>query len=107
MITQAEFRERLTEAILEVLAELSETQRNIFVWNHYDSYRPKQIAEILSCSPSEVEAALDATNRILYQRTRSLLKEDPWLHAGIDPFRGVTPQQANSLNVTLAAELSR
>ncbi len=30
---QSEFRERVTGAILEMLADLAETQRNIFVWN--------------------------------------------------------------------------
>jgi hypothetical protein len=72
---QSEFRERVTGAILEMLADLPETQRNIFVWNHYQGYQPKQIAEIIGCSPSEVEATLDALNSILYQRTHSLLVE--------------------------------
>jgi hypothetical protein len=62
---QSEFRERVTEAILEVLADLPETQRNIFVWNHYRGF-------------------LDAINSILYRRTRSLLKEDAVLDSEID-----------------------
>jgi DNA-directed RNA polymerase specialized sigma24 family protein len=70
---ESELREKATVAILEMLADLPETQRNIFVWNHYCGYQPKQIAEMLRWSPPEVEAALDATNSMLYQRTRSLL----------------------------------
>ena len=73
---QSEFRERVTEAILEMLTHLPETQRNIFAWNHYRGYPPKQIAEILRCNPCEVEVTLDAINTILYQRTRTLLEED-------------------------------
>lgn len=73
---QPEFRERVTEAILEMLGDFPETQRNIFIWNHYRGCQPKQIAEILKCSPSEVEATLDAISSILRQRTRSLLEED-------------------------------
>jgi hypothetical protein len=107
---QSEFRERVTEAILEMLADLPETQRNIFVWNHYRGYQPRQIAEILRCSPSEVEATLDGINAILYRRTRSLLKEDPQLDAGTDLPRDVTPQEATlspSLDAARAAELWR
>jgi DNA-directed RNA polymerase specialized sigma24 family protein len=74
--TQSEFRERVSEAILEMLAHLPGTQRNIFVWSHYRGYQPKQIAKILRCGASEVEASLDAINAILYQRTRTLLKQD-------------------------------
>jgi RNA polymerase sigma factor (sigma-70 family) len=81
---QSEFRERVTEAILQVLADLPETQRNIFVWNHYRGFPPKQIAEMLRCSPSKVEVILDAINSILYRRTRSLLKEDAVLDLEID-----------------------
>jgi hypothetical protein len=71
-----EFRERVTESILEMLTHLPESQRNIFVWSHYRGYPARRIAEILRCSPSEVEAALDAINSILYQKTHSLLEED-------------------------------
>jgi hypothetical protein len=81
---QFEFREKVTGAILEMLAELPETLRNTFIWNHYRGYRPKQIADILRCSPSEVEATLDALNSILYQRTHSLLVEDPHFDAEME-----------------------
>jgi sigma-70-like protein len=80
----SEFRKRVTEAILEMLTHLPETQRNIFVWNHYCGYQPKEIAEILKSSPSEVEATLDAINAILYQRAGSLLKEVVRLKAEMD-----------------------
>ena len=81
---QSEFRERVTGAILEMLADLPETLRNTFIWNHYRGYQSKQIADILRCSPSEVEATLDALNSILYQRTHSLLVEDPQLDAEME-----------------------
>jgi hypothetical protein len=82
--TQPEFRERVTGAILEMLADLPETLRNTFIWNHYRGYQPKQIADILRCSPSEVEATLDALNSILYQRTHSLLVEHPQFDAEME-----------------------
>jgi hypothetical protein len=107
---QSEFRERVTEAILEMLAALPESQRNIFIWNHYRNYQPKQIAEILRCSPSEVEATLDAINSILYQRTRSLLEEDPQLDREANLPAGVSQQEAElstSQDAARAAELWR
>ncbi|PYV42733.1 MAG: hypothetical protein DMG06_13035 [Acidobacteria bacterium] len=73
---QSEFREKVTEAILEMLTHLPETHRNIFIWNHYRGYPPKQIAEFLRSSSSEVEATLAAVNSILYQRTRRLFEEN-------------------------------
>jgi len=74
---QLEFRERLTEAILEMLADLPETQRNIFVWNHYLGCDAKRIAEILGASLSEVESTLDVLNSFLCRKTRGLLAIDP------------------------------
>jgi len=82
---QAEFRERVTGTILEMLVELPETHRNTFIWKHYCGYQPKQIAEILRCNPSEIEATLDAISSILYQRTHSLPVEDPQLDRETDP----------------------
>jgi hypothetical protein len=78
---QTEFREKVTGAILEMLADLPETQRITFILNHYRGYQPKQIADLLRCSPSEIEAALDAINSILSQRTHSLRAEDTTLDA--------------------------
>jgi hypothetical protein len=72
-----EFRHKVTEVIFEVLGRLPETQRKIFVWNHYCGYPPPQIAEILSCASTEVETALEVINSTLYQRTLALLAEDP------------------------------
>jgi hypothetical protein len=80
----AEFRERVVRAILEMLTHLPETQRNIFVWNHYRGYPPEQISAIVKSSPSEVEAMLDEINSILCQRTHSLLDEDVPLEAEMD-----------------------
>jgi Sigma-70, region 4 len=38
------FRNKVTEMILEMLALLPETQRNIFVWRHYRGHPVKEIA---------------------------------------------------------------
>jgi DNA-directed RNA polymerase specialized sigma24 family protein len=92
---QPEFRERVTETILEMLAALPETQRNIFVWNHYRGYQPTQIAEIVRCSRSQVEATLDAISSTLYERTRSLLAEDRELNAETNLPAGVTLPEAD------------
>ena len=81
---QAEFRERVTGTILEMLVELPETHRNIFIWKHYRGYHVKQIAEILRCSPPEIEATLGAVNPILYQITRAQLAENPQLDTEIN-----------------------
>jgi hypothetical protein len=71
----AGFREKVTEVILETLAHLPETHRNIFVWNHYRGCSVKQIAEILDWKSPEIEAALDAISSTLYQRTWGLLAQ--------------------------------
>jgi DNA-directed RNA polymerase specialized sigma24 family protein len=63
----------MTEVILELLAHMPETQRNIFVWNHYRGYGSRQIAESLGCSLSEVETTLGMINSILYQRAHALV----------------------------------
>ena len=81
---QFEFRKKVTEAILETLAELPEIQRNIFIWNHYCGYKTKQIAEILSTNLSEIEATLYAINSFLYRRIRSLLEKASQSDAKMD-----------------------
>jgi Sigma-70, region 4 len=94
---QSEFRERVTEIILEMLADLPETQRSIFVWNHYRGCQPKQIADILRCGPAEIEATLDAINSILCRRTRILLAEDPQL----DPEMELPAASSRKTKLTL------
>lgn len=74
---QPEFRERVTQAIFGLLAQMPEPERNIFLWTHYRGYSPKQIAELARCSISEVEAALHKLNSTLCRRTRSLIDQDP------------------------------
>ena len=71
-LKHAEFREEATLVILETLAHLPETQRNIFVWNHYRGCSVNQIAEMLDWKSSEIEAMLDGISSTLYQRTRGL-----------------------------------
>ena len=71
-LNQAEFREEATLVILETLAHLPETQRNIFVWNHYRGCSVNQIARRLDSKSSEIEAMLDGISSTLYQRTRRL-----------------------------------
>jgi hypothetical protein len=87
-----EFRQKVTEVILEVLAQLPEDPRNIFIWNHYCGYQPPQIAKILRCSPLEVETTLTMINSILYERTRALLA-DPQPVAEKSLPGGVPPQE--------------
>jgi hypothetical protein len=72
-----EFRERLTQVILEMLAQLPETHRNIFVWNHYRGYHPEHIAQMVGWSSAEVEGTLGEINLMLCRTTRALLAEDP------------------------------
>ena len=69
----AEFRESLTDSVLEVLAYLPETQRNIFVWKHYCGYQLGQIAVSLGCGLSEVESTLGMINSIIFKRAHALL----------------------------------
>ena len=83
-----QFRKKVTQTILEMLACLPEAQRNIFIWNHYRRCSVEQIAEMLAWSSSEVEATLDRINSLLAQRTRSLIKEDPAAPALTLGFRG-------------------
>ena len=87
------FRNEVTEMILEMLALLPETQRNIFVWRHYRGHQVKQIATVLGSNCLEVEATLDAINSILCQRTRSLIGKESPLEPEVDS--GVMPQEAN------------
>jgi hypothetical protein len=91
---QAEFREKVTQAILEVLAQLPEAQRDIFIRNHYYGCSLKEIAGILGCGPSEVETTLGLINSILYQRTRALLTGDPQLDTETSLSASGTSQEA-------------
>jgi len=74
-----EFREMVTQVILKMLARFPERQRDIFIWNHYRGYSLRQIAEVLRCTPADVEATLDTLNLALYQETRALLSGGPKL----------------------------
>src|SRR5262245_61520633 len=76
---QFEFREKVLGAVLEILAALPETQRNIFIWSHYRGYQAGEMAEILGWSASCVETTLSGINSTLYQRARARLAEDPQL----------------------------
>ncbi len=89
-----EFRERVIDAILGMLAHLPETHRNIFIWSHYRGYQAGQIAEILGWSSPSVEATLGGINSILYQEARALLAEAPQLDTETSLPGGATPQQA-------------
>src|SRR5262249_8701663 len=88
-----QFRKKVTHTILEMLACLPETQRNIFIWNHYRRRSVEQIAEMLAWISAEAEATLDRINSLLAQRTRSLIKEDPRLDAGIDLMGNATTRR--------------
>jgi hypothetical protein len=91
-----EFREQATQIILETLAHLPETQKNIFVWNHYRGWSVEQIAETLHRTSPEIEAALDAISSTLYQRTRGLLAQySEWSNT----FQGMRPETAEELKL--------
>ena len=72
-IRDAKFRESLADSVLEVLAYLPETQRKIYVWNHYCGYQSGQIAVNLGCGLSEVETTLEMINWIIYKKAHALL----------------------------------
>jgi len=77
-----------------MLANLPETDRNIFIWSHYRGYQAGQIAEILGWSSATVEAALGGVNSILYQKALAVLAEDPRLDTETRPPADVMPQKA-------------
>ena len=85
-----EFRKKVTDCILEVLAQLAEADRNIFIWSHYHGYQVELIAEILGRSGGEVETKLGVINSILYQKIGSLLAEDPKVNTESERHDGVT-----------------
>jgi Sigma-70, region 4 len=90
---QLEFRERVTDAILETLAQLPEAHRNIFIWSHYLGYGAGKIAEILGWSSPSVETTLVGINSILYQKVRALLAENPQPDREISLAGDVMPLQ--------------
>jgi DNA-directed RNA polymerase specialized sigma24 family protein len=73
---QAEFRERVTGAVLEMLADLPEAQRMMTsISNRHRGYQPKQIADILGGSLSEREAR-DADAGVACRGRASSLAKD-------------------------------
>jgi hypothetical protein len=90
----AEFREKVTEVILETLAHLPETHRNIFVWNHYRGRSVNQIAEMVDWGSPEIEAALDAISSTLCQRTRWLLAQYPQVPKAFQGMRCETAEES-------------
>lgn len=72
-----EFRRKVTDCILEMLARLTEADRNIFVWYQYHGYQVELIAEMLGRRSAEVETTLSAIQSILHQKIRNLLAQDP------------------------------
>jgi len=72
---QPAFREKMAQVILQVLGNLPELNRNAFVWNHYYGKTPHQIAEILRCTPSEIEVMLKSIDSMLYSKIQALHAE--------------------------------
>jgi sigma-70-like protein len=89
---QAEFREQLTEVIIQLLAHLPEAQRNIFIWNRYRGYPLERIADMLGRDLSEVETIVTRINSILYQRAGALLDRDLRFDSDDNPS-GAAPQE--------------
>ena len=72
-LSNPEIREKVTSSILHLLATLSETHKNIFIWNHYYGWPEPQIASRLGCSPSDVENVLNEINRTVIDRAEGTL----------------------------------
>lgn len=68
-----EIREKMTVSILETLSHLPEKQKKIFVWKHYCGWPIEKIAEMLKCSISEVDHALQSVQLLLSKKAGSFL----------------------------------
>jgi hypothetical protein len=84
-----EYRERVVDAILEMLADLPEMQRDLFISSHYKGHDIGKIAEILGWENREVETALDTVNAIRYGKTRELLANKHQMERGTKPSTSV------------------
>ncbi len=72
-MTQPQFRELITISILDVLDQLPEVHKNIFILKHYRGLDVEDIASNLKCSSTDVETALQQVNSALVQRAGALL----------------------------------
>lgn len=73
-LAQPEFREKVTASILNLLANLPETHKDMFIWKHYHGWPDDVIASVLGCSPSDVEAILLEIGHTLLRRTEAILR---------------------------------
>jgi DNA-directed RNA polymerase specialized sigma24 family protein len=72
-MAEPQFRELITTSILDVLSQLPESHKNIFIWKHYRGLCVEDIASNLKCSSSDVEMALQQVNSALLQKAGALL----------------------------------
>lgn len=72
-LVQPEVREKITATILDTLAQLPETEKNVFIWKHYCGWPVEKIAGVLKCSIAEVDRTLRAINVLLSQQAGALL----------------------------------
>jgi DNA-directed RNA polymerase specialized sigma24 family protein len=72
-LMQPEVREKMAFSILEMLADLPETQKRIFVWKHYCGWSIEEIAGMLKCNQAEVESTLRSISLRLSQKAGALL----------------------------------
>ena len=70
---QPEVREKMTASILDTLAQLPETEKNVFIWKHYCGWPVEKIAGVLKCSITEVDRTLRTINALLSQQAGRLL----------------------------------
>ena len=72
-MTKPEVRRLITASILDLLAHLPESQRNIFIMKHYQGVPEQEIANQYNCSRNEVEDALRQVDFTLIRRAGALL----------------------------------
>ncbi len=72
-----EFREKVTSSILDLLSNLPEAHKKVFIWKHYRGWKVEEIAVTLKYSKTEVENILRHINSILFEKTGILLMKCP------------------------------
>jgi DNA-directed RNA polymerase specialized sigma24 family protein len=71
-IQKLDFREKMTQSILDTLAHLPEAHKQIFVWKHYYGLAVENIAKNLNCAHSDVEGILRQIDSTLTRRANTL-----------------------------------
>ena len=72
-LMRPEVRQKMTASILDTLARLPDTEKQIFIWKHYCGWPVEKIAGTLKCSVTEVDSTLRATNTLLSEQVGTML----------------------------------